>query len=70
VVGGYDIVFSNNFGITIPSGTVYGDGTLNFGLVVNILAGAGMTSINFTINSTNKYIVYSFTVVSVSEPIL
>jgi hypothetical protein len=57
VIGGYDIIFSNNFTITIPSGTVYGDGTLNYGL-----AGSITETTNFTINSTNKYRVYSFVI--------
>ena len=63
VIGGYDIIFSNNFTITIPSDTVYGDGTLNFGLEGSISG-----TRNFTINSTNKYIVYSFNVISEVPP--
>jgi hypothetical protein len=63
VVGGYDIVFSSNFTIKIPSGTVYGDGTLNFGLEGSISG-----TRNFTINSTNKYIVYSFNVIPEVPP--
>jgi hypothetical protein len=54
VIGGFDIIFSNNFTITIPSGTAFGDGTLNYGLA------GQLTSTNFTIDSTNKYRVYSF----------
>jgi hypothetical protein len=58
VVGGYDIVFSNNFGISIPSGTASGDGTLNYKL------SGQLTSTNFTIDGTNKYRVYSFDIES------
>lgn len=58
VVGGYDIVFSHqDFGITIPSGTATGNGTLSFGR-----SGDQLSSISFSITSDNKYRVYSFNI--------
>jgi hypothetical protein len=60
VVGGYDIVFSQqDFGITIPSGTATGNGTLSYGR-----SGEQLSTIPFTIDSANKYRVYTFDIVA------
>jgi hypothetical protein len=59
-VGGYDIIFSpNDFGITTGHTTITGDGTLSFGK-----SGEQLSSITFTIDSANKYKVYSFDIVA------
>lgn len=60
VVGGYDIQFEHhNFGITIGHTTQFGNGTLSYGR-----SGEQLSTIPFTIDSANKYRVYTFDIVA------
>jgi hypothetical protein len=58
LVGGYQVAFLNNFGITFGTTHSKGNGILNFGKT-----GQPPSSKNFTIDNTNKGFVYSFDIV-------
>lgn len=58
VVGGYDLMFAQDFGITIGHTTRTGSGKLSFGK-----NGEQLSFMFFTITSDNKYVVYSFDIV-------